>query len=70
MLLEEKRYKSPIKRFQRQLFDILDCCAREDNNYRGFHIVKFENTSPFDGAVYLDGIEITTPDLIEFLRME
>jgi hypothetical protein len=36
--------------------------------YRGHHLIVFENTTPDNGAIYLDNTEITKEELLEFLR--
>ena len=68
MLIEEKRHNCDVPRWQKQLFKILDLCARNHPHYHGFHIIKFENTSPDDGDIFLDGEQITREQLIDFLR--
>ena len=68
MLIEEKRYMSQIKRWQAQMFKIIDFVCSADKNYRGFHVLTFENSNPDDGKIYLDGNEITRKELLDFLR--
>lgn len=70
MLIEEKRYMSTIKRWQNQLFGLIDKCAQNHPRYKGFHIIQFENTSPDDGKIVLDSKEITKEQLIKFLSFE
>lgn len=67
MLIEEKRHSRQPKRWQQQMFGILDKVSRRDPNYRGFHILVFEKTSPEDGRMWLDGELITRQGLIGFL---
>ena len=50
------------------MFRVLDEAARNNESYCGFHCIVFENTSPDDGGIYLDGKFISTTDLIEFLQ--
>jgi hypothetical protein len=69
MYLEEKRYNSVLRSPQIGLFLKADTSV-QDENYKGFHLIVFEKTSPDDGAVFLDGKKITTEDLISFLRFE
>jgi len=69
MLIEEKRYNCEINFCQKELFTKLHN-AIDDPNYKGFHLVQFENTSPDDGKIYLDREEITKEELIKFLRFE
>ena len=68
MLIEEKRYMNQVKRWQMQMFKLIDFFCSADKNYRGFHVLKFENSNPDDGKIYLDGNEITRQELLDFLR--
>ena len=68
MLIEEKRHNGAVTFAQRELFRILDKVGRADPYYRGFHFLRFENTSPDDGAIYLDNQEIGKDELLSFLR--
>ena len=70
MLIEEKRYSGSVKRWQKELFSLLNWCAKHHPRYRGFHIIVFENTSPDDGGVFLDEKLITKFELIDFLKMD
>lgn len=42
-------------------------CPKNGIDYRGYHLIQFENTSPVDGKIYLDYNLITEQQLIEFL---
>lgn len=68
MMIEEKRYGHQPQFPQTELFKLVDRCAKIDANYHGFHFLVFENTSPDDGLIYLDGKEITTQELLKFLQ--
>jgi len=68
MLLEEKRYGKAPAFYQIALFKIIDAAAKRDPNYRGFHIIKFQKTSPEDGYIWLDEKRIDEKELIAFLR--
>ena len=70
MLIEEKRHNSQLTYSQLGVFKIIDAACRQDLNYGGLHIIRFEQTSPDDGRIYLDGLEITAKQLISFLRLE
>jgi hypothetical protein len=70
MLVEEKRHGSEIRFAQKIAFDILDRVCQEDPQYHGFHVLIFENTSPEDGKIFLDGKEITVDDLLVFLQFQ
>jgi len=70
MVLEEKRYGYEMTPTQARQLKRLDACLRADVFYCGAHFLKFENTDPDDGRIWLDDREITRADLIEFLRFE
>jgi len=70
MLIEEKRYERLMTYAQGAAFKVVDACAKSDENYMGFHFLRFERTSPEDGWMKLDGKLINKQDLIEFLRFE
>ena len=69
VLIEEKRYMSEVKKWQESLLKLIDCNLSKDKNYHGFYLIQFENTSPEDGSIYLNGKEISRPELIEFLQL-
>lgn len=70
MLIEEKRYLTLSKPWQQNLFKLIDKCCRTDPNYRGFHILRFEKTSPDDGAIYWDSQQISCNELIKKLQFD
>lgn len=67
MILEEKRYCRKPKWWQFGLYQLVDIACRANRNYRGFHVIIFERTSPDDGEIWLDGGWIQKNDLLEFL---
>lgn len=67
MIIEEKRHMANIGFAQDCIFKMLDKACKLDKNYRGFHFIKFENTSPEDGKIYLDGKLVSKQELIDFL---
>lgn len=69
MLIEEKRFGKHVKYPQSRMFKIIDNSI-DDPNYKGFHEVVFENTSPEDGKIYLDGKLVTKQQLLDFLRFK
>jgi hypothetical protein len=69
MLIEEKRRGVDVLRFQRDIFRLVSNSIT-DASYKGFHIIIFENTSPDDGRIWLDGCEVGKQDLLKFLRFE
>jgi hypothetical protein len=70
MLIEEKRHNSNPKEWQRKIFKIIHKLCISDKNYKGFHLLKFENTNPNDGKIWLDKKEITKEQLLKFLKFE
>jgi hypothetical protein len=72
MFIEEKRYGSQPKEWQRKIFKMLNaiCSVNPLNKYCGFHLIVFEKTSPDDGKIYLDNNEITRDYLLKFLQFE
>jgi hypothetical protein len=72
MLIEEKRYMSPVKGDQLLTFRWLHekLILLNDPTYKGFYILQFENTNPDDGKIFLDEKEITKEQLIKFLKFE
>lgn len=38
--------------------------------YCGYHLVQFENTSPEDGRIYVDGKEVSKEQFMKFLQFE
>ena len=70
MLIGEKRFKASVTFSQSQLLNKLDVLCRGDKQYHGLHILRFENTSPEDGEIRLDGNIITKPQLLEFLQFK
>lgn len=68
MLIEEKRYKRKPTRSQSDLFKLLHTAAKHDPQYCGFHVIIFENTSPDDGAIWVDEYEVSKDELMQFLQ--
>ncbi len=66
LFLEEKRYNGNLNFSQRKQMETLHNSIESDN-YLGFHLIIFQNTTPEDGEIYLDYNEIDENDLIEFL---
>ena len=68
-ILEEKcRMQEPTYP-QRTTYKILNKSI-VNPHYRGLYLVQFENESPDDGAIYLNGKEITKQELLDFLRFK
>ena len=70
MLIEEKRYGSSPKLYQKELFRTLHKCCLHDSNYRGIHLLVFEKTNPEDGKIFWDKVQITKEQLINKLRFK
>lgn len=70
MLIEEKRYNSLMRLSQEQMFKKLDVALSGVEGYKGFHLLKFENTGPEDGRMWLDGKLITIEQLLSFLQFK
>jgi len=68
MIIEEKRHGSQPKNWQTSIFLQLDALCKANPHYHGFHVLVFENTSPDDGLIWLDGKEIVRDELIAFLQ--
>jgi len=73
MLIEVKKKMFEIKFAQRSFFAMLNKRLRktptetDDWEYLGFHLITFENTFFHDGKVFLDHIEVSEQELIDFL---
>lgn len=86
MLLEEKRYGGQPTYAQKDTHGIVDqalefACEHDlftrvnpkrprVIQYHGYHVIRFENTSPDDGWVEIDGERVTSEQLKRFLRFE
>lgn len=70
MIIEEKRFGGQPKFYQQEIFDKLDLVSRNDQLYCGLHIIVFENTSPDDGFIKIDGIKVDREELINFLQFK
>lgn len=70
MLIEEKRYMSDVRYFQHKIFEQLHQAFKCNNQYKGFHLIQFENTNPEDGKTYINRKEVTTKQLIDFLSFK
>jgi len=70
MIIEEKRYGHQPKRYQKEIFDLLDQCCKHHPKFHGVHILVFENTNPDDGKIFWDGKEITRSELLDILSFK
>lgn len=73
MFCEEKTHMAKISTWFRLLIKniihpaLLDYCKKKQIDYRGYHLIQFEQESPDDGKIYLDYREINKQELIDFL---
>lgn len=70
LLIEEKRYNKCMTRTQTEQFKTLHDAAANDVNYKGFYLIVFENTSPDDGYVKINGEIVSSSDLVSFLMFD
>jgi len=70
MLIEEKRYNTPCTYSQKELYKVMHRACKSDDNYKGVHLLVFENTNPEDGKIFWDKKEITKEQLIKILQFE
>jgi len=68
ILIEEKRYSSKLSYSQKELFKKIHNIALKDDNYKGFYLIVFENTSPDDGNVWINGKPSNRTELINLLK--
>lgn len=82
MVLEEKRHGSNLTHAQQDTFNILSQIIANGVtkpvktkrgirliNYHGFHVVKFENTSPDDGWTEINGNRVSRDEVVQFLDL-
>ncbi len=70
MLIEEKRYSSDMRYAQKEAFKLVEAACLLDKKFKGFHLVQFENTTPDDGKIWVDGVQISRDEFIRFIRFE
>lgn len=70
MLIEEKRHRAEMKTWQKLMFKVLDTAAKNDKTYKGFYFIQFENTSPVDGRIWINGKEVTRQQLVDLLQFK
>lgn len=70
MFIEEKRHMKPVPDWQADVFKKIDLDCSGNKKYRGFHLIQFEQASPEDGNIYIDGAVTTIENLLKFLRFE
>ena len=75
MFIEVKRKNFECKKNQRTFFAMLHKRMTKSNhidtwNFKGFHLLTFENTWWTDGKAYLDHRQVTEQEVIKFFSME
>ena len=72
MFLEEKCRMSKPTRNQWELLIAENVVHKRygSQQFCGVHIIQFENESPTDGKIYVDGTEVTEEELIQFLQFK
>jgi hypothetical protein len=72
LILEEKTHMGSVKLWQRDMYKRIQRWIRLGSvkdgwEWLGCHLIQFENTSPDDGAVYVDHKQVMREELIKFL---
>ena len=70
LIIEEKRHGGKVKFYQQKIFDTLDAVSKNDPLYRGFYIIIFENTSPDDGSITINGKPSDKKHLMDLLTFQ
>jgi hypothetical protein len=73
MLIEEKRHMAKMTFSQRRQLERVHKAlmhSRLRGQYRGIHLLQFENTSPDDGKIFWDNKQIDKSELINILRFQ
>jgi hypothetical protein len=70
MIKEEKCRNSEPAFYQKRIFKMLDNLCRRDPNYFGAHLIQFENTTPEDGEIRINGVRVSKEFLLEFLQFK
>jgi hypothetical protein len=76
MFLEEKTCNGKLATwFNKLIHDVLHPAiskySKENEiDYRGYHLIQFENEGPEDGKILLDYREVSEQELIDFLSMK
>ena len=76
MFVEEKTHNGKLaswfhKLIKEVLHPAISKFAKESEiDYRGYHLIQFENEGPEDGKIFLDYREIAEQELIDFLSMK
>lgn len=67
MFIEQKQFGSEVKEWQKKLFTILNDAMKNlpesRLEYKGFHLITFEQTDCKDGKIFYDYQEVSENDL-------
>lgn len=73
MLLEEKTHGAGVRYPQNKVIKLIDSWMRNGVNngweYKGYYTIVFENTSPMDGRIWFDDVEVNEDVLIDILSL-
>lgn len=70
MCIEEKRYGADVSLAQRQLFTKLSNAISDAPGCHGVHLLQFEQTTPDDGRIYWNRVEVTKEELLDILKFK
>jgi hypothetical protein len=70
MLCEEKTGFSKLSKSQERIILRIDRLCQADPMYRGRHLIRFENTKPTDGKIWVDEKEVSYEQFICFLEFK
>ena len=70
VVIEEKRYMAKVAPWQNKIFNLAGWCFKHHPKFDGFFLLQFEKTSPIDGKIFLNGMEITVDGLLDFLQFK
>lgn len=69
-LIETKNMMHEVKEEQNNSLSKIARNCLNDPHFKGLVYLKFEKTSPEDGKIFWNSVEITTEQLIEYLAFE
>jgi hypothetical protein len=70
MFLEEKCFLAPVERWQHEMLMILWNVAKHDPKFRGGYVIQFERTSPDDGDIYINKVQVSREQFMLFLQFK
>lgn len=69
-LIEAKNKLHRPKEWQHDLLCKIARNCKKDSNFKGLIYLKFENTSPTDGKIFWNDVEVSIDELIDLLAFE